>query len=86
MKESEHKDRQKYNNLIIEQLKHLVNKHPDLRFGQILVNCDIIRYEPSVLCDGQREDILVIDPFNEESEITWKRMCDNKFAFYEFYN
>ena len=86
MKESEHKDRQKYNNLIIEQLKHLVNKHPDLRFGQILVNCDIIRYEPSVLCDGQREDILVIDPFNEESEITWKRMLLNKFAFYEQYN
>lgn len=86
MKELEHKDRQKYNNLIIEQLKHLVNKHPDLRFGQILVNCDIIRYEPSVLCDGQREDILIIDPFNEESEITWKRMLLNKFAFYEQYN
>ena len=79
-------ERQKYNKLILETLSKLIEKHPYLRFGQILVNSDIIRYEPSVLCDGQREDILVIDPFNEESEITWKRMCDNKFAFYEFYN
>ena len=79
-------ERQKYNKLILETLSKLVEKHPDLRFGQILVDCDIIRYEPSVLCDGQREDILVIDPFNEESEITWNRMKNNKFAFYELYN
>lgn len=78
--------RQEYNKLILETLSKLVEKHPYLRFGQILVNCDIIKYEPSVLCDGQREDILVIDPFNEESEITWKRMLLNKFAFYEQYN
>ena len=57
-------ERQKYNKLILETLSKLVEKHPDLRFGQILVDCDIIRYKPSVLCDGQREDILVIDPFN----------------------
>ena len=75
-------ERQKYNKLILETLSKLVDKYPDLRFGQILVNCDIIRYEPSVLCDGQREDILVIDPFNEESEITWERILLNKFAFY----
>ena len=79
-------ERQNYNKLILETLSKLVEKHPDLRFGQILVDCDIIRYEPSVLCDGQREDILVIDPFNEESEITWNRMLLNKFAFYEQYN
>ena len=78
--------RQKYNKLILERLSKLVEKYPDLRFGQILVDCDIIRYEPSVLCDGQREDILVIDPFNEEPEITWKRMLLNKFAFKEQYN
>ena len=79
-------ERQKYNKLILETLSKLVEKYPDLRFGQILVNCDIIKYEPSVLCDGQRENILVIDPFYEESEITWKRMLLNKFAFYEQYN
>ena len=79
-------ERQKYNKLILERLSKLVDKHPDLRFGQLLVNCDIIRYEKEVLCDGQREDILTVDPFNEESEITWKRMLMNKFAFYEQYN
>ena len=79
-------ERQKYNKLILETLSKLVKKHPDLRFGQLLVNCDIIRYEKEVLCDGQREDILTVDPFNEESEITWKRMLMNKFAFYEQYN
>ena len=79
-------ERQKYNKLILETLSKLVEKYPDLRFGQILVDCDIIRYEPSVLCDGQREDILVIDPFNEESKITWKRMLLNKFAFKELFN
>ena len=79
-------NRQKYNRLIIETLSKLVEKYPDLRFGQILVDCDIIKYEPSVLCDGQREDILVVDPFNEESETTWNRLLNNKFAFKEYYN
>ena len=79
-------ERQKYNELILETLSKLVKKHPDLRFGQILVDCDIIKYVPSVLCDGQREDLLVIDPFYEESEITWERIKNNKFAFYEQYN
>ena len=78
--------RQDDNKVILDIISHYVENYPDLRFGQILVNSDIIKYEPSVLCEGQREDILVIDPFYEESEITWKRMCDNKFAFYEFYN
>ena len=79
-------ERQKYNKLILETLYKLVEKHPNLRFGQILVDCDIIKYAPSVLCDGQREDLLVIDPFNEESKITWERMLLNKFAFKEQYN
>ena len=79
-------ERQKYNELILETLSKLVKKHPYLRFGQILVDCDIIQYEKEVLCDGQRENLLTIDPFNEEPEITWKRMLLNKFAFKEQYN
>ena len=79
-------ERQKYNKLILETLSKLVEKYPDLRFGQILINCEIIRYEPEVLCDGQRENVLIIDPFNEESKITWERMLSNKFAFKEQYN
>ena len=79
-------ERQKYNELILETLSKLVKKYPDLRFGQLLVDCDIIRYEKEVLCDGQRENLLTIDPFNEESRITWERMLMNKFAFKEQYN
>ena len=78
--------RQEYNKLILKRLSKLVDKYPDLRFGQLLVDCEIIKYKPSVLCDGQREDLLIIDPFNEESEITWERMLLNKFAFKEQYN
>ena len=74
-------ERQKSNKLILKILSILVEKYPDLRFGQILVNCGIIRYEPSVLCEGQREDILLVDPFNEESEVTLERMLSNKFIF-----
>lgn len=69
-----------YNNTIINKLSELVQKYPEQRFGQLLVNSDIIQYEPDISVDGQRE---VIDPFYEESELTWKRMCNNKFCFNE---
>ena len=63
-------ERQKYNRLILERLSKLVEKHPDLRFGQILANAEVITYKNDY----------------EESEITWKRMLLNKFAFKEQYN
>jgi len=73
-------ERQKYNRLILETLSKLIEKYPDLRFCQILVDCDIITYE------NDYDEMVVKDPFNEESEITWKRMLLNKFAFKEQYN
>ena len=72
-----------YNKAIIDKLSELVDKFPEQRFGQLLVNSGIIQYESDVLVDGQREDILTIDPFYEESELTWERMCNNKFCFNE---
>ena len=66
-----------YNNAIINKLSELVQKFPEQRFGQLLVNSDIIQYEPDISVNGQRE---VIDPFYEESELTWKRMCNNQFC------
>ena len=36
-------ERQKYNELILETLSKLIKKYPDLRFGQILINADIIQ-------------------------------------------
>jgi len=67
-----------YNKAIIDKLSELVDKFPEQRFGQLLVNSDIIHYE-----SDEREDVLIIDPFYEESELTWKRMCNNKFCFNE---
>ena len=75
-------ERQKYNKLILETLSKLIDKYPDLRFGQILVNADIIELVP----DYNNSAMVALDPFNEESEITWKRMLSNKFAFKELYN
>ena len=73
-------ERQKYNKLILETLSKLVEKYPDLRFGQILANAEIITYK------NDYDETVPIDPFYEESEITWKRMLLNKFAFKEQYN
>lgn len=67
-----------YNKAIIDKLSELIYKFPEQRFGQLLVNSDIIQYEPDISVNGQQE---VIDPFYEESELTWKRMCNNKFCF-----
>ena len=65
-------ERQKYNKLILERLSKLVDKYPDLRFGQILVDCDIIELVPERI---HGNTLIALDPFNEESEITWKRIC-----------
>jgi len=73
-------ERQKYNKLILETLSKLVEKYPDLRFGQILTNAEVIIYE------NDYDEIVPKDPFYEESEITWKRMLLSKFAFNEQYN
>ena len=73
-------ERQKYNKLILEALSKLVNKHPDLRFGQILADAEVITYK------NDYDEMVIEDPFYEESKITWERMLLNKFAFYEQYN
>jgi len=79
-------ERQKYNKLILERLSKLVEKHPNLRFGQILVNAEVIQLE-EVLLEGERQTVLKgIDPFYEEPEFTWERMKNNKFAFKELFN
>ena len=74
-------ERQKYNELILDTLSKLIKKYPDLRFGQILFNSDVIRYTQS-----DKGTIFIEDPYCEESEVTWKRMLNNKFAFNEQYN
>ena len=73
-------ERQKYNRLILETLSKLVDKYPDLRFGQILSNAEVIIYK------NDYDETVPIDPFYEEPEITWERMKNNKFAFKELFN
>jgi hypothetical protein len=72
--------RQKYNKLILETLSKLVEKHPDLRFGQILANAEVIIYK------NDYDETISVDPFYEEPEFTWERMKNNKFAFKELFN
>jgi hypothetical protein len=70
----------KYNKLILETLSKLIEKYPDLRFGQILVNADIITYK------NDYDEMVPRDPYYEEPEVTLERMKNNKFAFKELFN
>jgi hypothetical protein len=74
------KNRKLFNTAIVRKLQELVEEYPDLRFGQILVNAGIIELQMM----GDR--LIAIDPFNEEPEIMWERMKNNKFVFNEFDN
>ena len=63
-----------YNQMIVDKLQELIKKHPDLRFGQILVNTGIIELQ----INGDK--LMGIDPFNEEPKITWARILKSKFC------
>ena len=62
--------RQRANQEILRNIEEMVNKYPDLRFGQILVNLGIIEYERNTY----DETLITKDPFNEESVVTLNRM------------
>jgi hypothetical protein len=63
--------RQAANRDILAHLYTLVELYPDLRFGQILVNLDVIQYQR----DPASFDVIGIkDPFNEESVETLQRV------------
>lgn len=72
--------RKLYNTAIINKLVELVNKHPDLRFGQILADAEVIIYK------NDYDETIPRDPYYEEPEVTWERMKNNKFAFKELFN
>ena len=65
--------RQQANQEILRSIEEMVNKHPDLRFGQILVNLGIIEYERNTY----DETLITKDPFNEESVVTLNRIKKN---------
>ena len=59
--------RKEANLLIIEKIKEIAEKFPDMRFGQILYNY-VMKYDHN----GQ-----ICDPFYEESVDTYKRLKEN---------
>ena len=36
-----------YNQMIVDKLQELIKKYPDWRFGQLLINCDILEIQHS---------------------------------------
>lgn len=60
--------RQEANFQILNMLGTIIGKYPDIRFGQALVDLDII--QPTRLNNG---DLVIKDPFYEESEVTCQR-------------
>lgn len=68
-------ERYKYNMLILIELLKLAEEYPYLRFGQLLINFNILELA------GSRENIYIKDCFNEESEIMYKRMLKRKLDY-----
>lgn len=60
-----------YNRAIVNKLKELIKLHPYLRFGQLLVDCDIVE----TLGDGFAETFFI------ESEEIWNNMLKNTICF-----
>lgn len=68
-------DRYKYNVLILAELLKLAEEYPKLRFGQLLIDFDILQ----VVKSDDKEYIK--DCFNEESEKMYKRMLKRKLDY-----
>lgn len=64
-------ERYTYNKAIIDKLSKIVDEHPYLRFGQILVASNILT---------QEDEGWVVDPFYEEPEDMWNRIKNNEFV------
>lgn len=64
------KTRQECNLEIINRLGDYILSHSDIRFGQALVNLDIL----NIVYDSLGENPIVSDPYYEESIQTLKRM------------
>lgn len=57
-----------YNKIIIDKLSEIIEKHPYLRFGQILIATGILT---------QEDEGWIIDPFYEEPDKMWKRFKES---------
>ena len=66
-------ERLDYNRKILEKLKEYIESYPDLRFGQILRNFDIVK-ELNITSARGTTEIYWKDDFYLESKETWERM------------
>jgi hypothetical protein len=57
------KTRKEYNSAILAIISRVMRECPDMRFGQILANLNIIQYEQNTYDDS----VITLDPFNVES-------------------
>lgn len=58
------KTRIEYNSAILIIISRIIRECPDMRFGQILANLNIIQYEQNTYDDS----LITLDPFNIESD------------------
>jgi len=68
--ENKIEDRLKYNRLILEEISKMIEKYPGVRFNQLLYSMRI----NEILENGSRNEIIVIDKFNEESSKTYETL------------
>jgi hypothetical protein len=63
-------NRQETNIVLLKTLEMLIEKYPDMRFGQILFNFGFIDHVYDKICDVT----TIKDPFGEEPTETLKRV------------
>ena len=63
-------NRQETNIVLLKTLEMLIEKYPDMRFGQILFNFGFIDHVYDKICNVT----MIKDPFSEESTETLKRV------------
>lgn len=75
------KTRKEYNSIILGIIADVIQKCPDMRFGQILANLNIIQYQQNTYDDT----IITLDPFNIESHEILNNI-KNSILFNKIYN
>jgi hypothetical protein len=67
--------RKESNQELLSILQEIVNKHPELRFGQIISNLRVVDWERK-----QGGGVEMYDPFFEESVDTLKRVKEQYYG------
>ena len=74
--------RQSANREIIGILSDMVERYPDLRFGQILAITETIQYKTVNKVGALGSHVIeTADPFNEESVDMWLRIREKMMEF-----